>query len=235
MMQRLKALYLRSRVITGLRYADVISAESAFSLSLIQCERRHRLFLTVNGNDDELSRIESQQMVRSVETAVVVGTAAYKKLHDSFAVFSALRSGRPALKLLIIGNPDWVPRSLRNRESVVIKGYLPREAVIDELRTASFYISTTCIEGSYNAAAEGVYLAKESYISDIGPHRELLRDREFAEIVLQGTNMPLLQVQRDKLTGAGLKTWDTVIREMLDRYESEIRDREGLLTNGAKS
>lgn len=223
--QRLKAIYLGGRIKAGFAYADVISAESAASLALIECDRRERLFLSVNGSDDELADLRRRRTERTQDIAAVVGTAAYKRLKESFVVFERLRGTCPALKLMVIGNPKWVPRALRRKKNVIIRGLLPRADVIDCLRQAKYYISTTCTEGSYNAAAEGIYSADESYISDIGPHRELLANESLDEEAVPGVSVPLLHVRRSALSGTCLRSWDTVVVEMIDRYRKLANDR----------
>jgi hypothetical protein len=75
---------------------------------------------------------------------------------------------------VVIGDAKHVPGWLCRRPEVMIRGSLERPVVIDILRRSRIYISATHIENSYNAAAEGAFLAEESFISDIPPHRELL-------------------------------------------------------------
>ena len=58
-------------------------------------------------------------------------------------------------------------------------------------------------------------MAEESYISDIGPHREMLVNSRFEEVTIPSVNRPLLHVKCKDLTGLRLKTWDTVVVEMI--------------------
>jgi hypothetical protein len=129
------------------------------------------------------------------------------------------------LKLVIIGNPDWVPAALSRKQNVAVRGLQPRPAVIECLRNSRIYISTTRIENSYNAAAEGIFLAEESYISDIGPHRELLLRMPFEEVSVPGLRSKLLHVRRKDLTGANLKSWETVVVDMMARFHEALRAR----------
>jgi hypothetical protein len=221
--ERVKAGYLGRKIVRGFANADVISAESDCSLGMLGLDPSERLFLSVNGSDDELACLRSKRTANSQNIATVVGTAAYKALEDSFLVFEMLKKTSNGLKLAIIGNPGWIPRALKGKQDVVIRGLLQRSDVIDCLRSTKFYISTTCIENSYNAAAEGVFFADESYISDIGPHRELLVTMPFEEVSVPGVRTPLLHVRRDSLTGANLKSWETVIVQMIARFQEAIR------------
>jgi hypothetical protein len=221
--ERVKAGYLGRKIMEGFANADVISAESECSLGVLRVDRSEKLFLSVNGSDDELACLRSQRVANSENIATVVGTAAYKALEDSFRVFEMLRKTSTGLKLVIVGNPGWIPGALKGKQDVVIRGLLQRSDVIDCLRKTRFYISTTCIENSYNAAAEGIFFADESYISDIGPHRELLVNMPFEEVSVPGVRRPLLHVHRDSLTGANLKSWETVVVEMIARFHEAIR------------
>jgi hypothetical protein len=219
---RLKFRYLGWRIRRGFANADVISAESANSLRLIELADPGKLFLSVNGSDDELDLLESARSGNIEDIAAVVGTYRYKALHESVLTFDMLKSANSRLKLIIFGNKDWIPRSVRNNPDVDAPGIIPRAGVIECLRRAKFYISTTYVENSYNAASEGIFCAAESYISDIGPHRELLMDFPVDRVAVPGLSRRLLHVKRADLSGANLKSWDTVIGEMIGRFRQAM-------------
>ena len=88
---RLKFAYLGMRIRSGFAYADVISAESASSLNMLGEGRPQKLFLSVNGSDDELACLQSGEYTEKAHIATVVGTANYKALDDSLRVFEMLR------------------------------------------------------------------------------------------------------------------------------------------------
>jgi hypothetical protein len=222
---RLKFGYLGMKIRAGFAHADVISAESEASLQMLGLPATQRLFLSVNGSDDELAWLGSGEVTPRQDIAVVVGTARYKALEDSYRLFEHLRRSNARLQLLIFGYPNWVPRRLRDQPNVVLHGLTERSIVIDWLRRSRIYISTTRIENSYNAAAEGMFFAEESYISDIGPHRELLRDMPFEQLSVSGVRMPLLYVQRARLSGTNLKDWNTVVIEMIARLQAALREQ----------
>jgi hypothetical protein len=220
---RLRSAVLGRRIRRGLANAEVISAESRTSTQLLSGVEPGRLFVSVNGSDDELARLREPHQEKKESVATVVGTIQYKALADSVAVFRMLQRTNPGLQLSIIGNPDWVPRALRGLPDVNIRGVLPRAEVIASLRKSQFYITTSRVENSYNAAAEGIFLAAESYISNIGPHRELLLNMPFDEVSVPGVARPLLHATRESLSGANLKSWDSVVREMLARFDAVAR------------
>jgi len=225
LLAQLKFAYLGMRIRSGFAYADVISAESAASLTMLGVDHADKLFLSVNGSDDELAYLQSGDAAVKENIATVVGTARYKALQDSFRLFEMLSRLDSELKLVIIGNPDWVPAALSRKQNVAVRGLQPRPAVIECLRNSRIYISTTRIENSYNAAAEGIFLAEESYISDIGPHRELLLRMPFEEVSVPGLRSKLLHVRRKDLTGANLKSWETVVVDMMARFHEALRAR----------
>ena len=214
--EKLNFRYLGWRIRSNYRHADVISAESRFSLNLINVTEPDRLCLSVNGSDDELQRLSpSSNDIENVAT--VVGTYKYKALDDSFRVFEMLRASNRELKLVMIGDVRTIPTALRAQECVLTTGVLKRGEVIKQLMKSKYYISTTLIENSYNAASEGVVFAEESYISDIGPHRELLAKVPFAEVSVPNMSRRILQVRRENTGTLQLKSWGEVVADMLSR------------------
>jgi hypothetical protein len=216
--ERLTFYYLGWRFRRGFRNADVISAESNSSLHLLDGEDPRKLFLSVNGSDDELSQFQDGRIEGKENVVTVVGTHRYKALGESFRLFQMLKEKNSLLKLIILGNEHWVPKSLRDAKDVIVPGMIPRPQVIDYLRKTKIYISTTLVENSYNAASEAIVFADESYISDIGPHRELLLNMPFDRVQVPGVSRPLLHVKREDLSGANLKTWDAVVLDMIARF-----------------
>jgi glycosyltransferase involved in cell wall biosynthesis len=215
-LDRIKFAFLGWQTWRNRKNADVISAESSSSLEKMRGYDPGKLFLSVNGSDDELKYVSSSAERRN-EVAVVAGTYCYKALDDAYRVFETLRAGNDELKLAIIGREWYVPRALRCREDVLVIGQLPREQVIEHLSRARYYISTTLIENSYNAASEGVFLAAESYVSDIGPQRELLQSSKHEIVFVPGVRRPLIHVRRADASSDGLKSWQQVITDMLSR------------------
>ncbi|MBS0366263.1 MAG: glycosyltransferase [Proteobacteria bacterium] len=214
MRDRLKFLYLGARTTWGFANADVISAESRRSLELLAAAGFGNLFLSVNGSDDEIGELRGRASGLKDNTSTVVGTYKYKALEESVLVFETLKRTNPGLTLQIIGDTRQVPRSLTGRGDVTCLGALNRTAVIERLRRTRFYLSTTQIENAYNSAAEGAFLADESYISDIGAHRELLIGESYRKVTLPGVRTALLHLRRAELSGANLRSWHEVITEM---------------------
>lgn len=223
---RLRTAALGRRIRHGLPNCDVISAESGYSLSLFDASGDPRLFLSVNGSDDELAYIGASGAERKESYAVVVGTHSHKAIRDSVRVFDWLQVSNPDLRLIIVGVTQTVPDDLRRRSDVVMRGVLPRPEVIACLRQARFYISTTLIENSYNAASEGIFIADESYISDIGPHRELLQGSPLERVEIPGLSRALLHIRRQGLSPCNLRTWDYVVSDMMSKFHQMMDGNE---------
>ncbi len=219
---RLKMRHLGSRIKHNYANADVISAESNYSLGLIGITQTDKLFLSVNGSNDELATLNDEQVRHKSAIATVLGTYRYKALNDSWHVFEMLRQRNRKLKLVIIGHAEYIPEDIRQNPHVIVRGLLKRSDVIACLRESTYYISTTHIENSYNAASEGIFLADESYISDIGPHRELLRNMPFDLIAVPNMSRPVLRVARKSITGANLKPWEDVVAEMVSLAQARL-------------
>jgi len=217
--------YLGWRIKRGLPHADIISAESRSSLEVIERKDSGRLFLSVNGSDEELSLVNSGKYDAAEDIVAVVGTYRYKGLPDAVRVFEMLKSEQRGLQLLIFGREDLIPARLRSKPNVVAVGNVSRASLIDVLRRSKYYVSTTYAENASNANSEGVFCAAESYISDIGPHRELLQGMPFDRVRVPGLSRDLLHVKRGNLSGGNLKTWDTVIVEMMARFNAALAER----------
>jgi glycosyltransferase involved in cell wall biosynthesis len=221
MFHRLKFRFLGSRFRRGFAFADVISAESQYSLGLFEVAAAGRKFLSVNGNDDELARLAAGGLPPAQEIATAVGTLSYKALGESFRIFQTLRERRPNLQLQVIGDAKPVPGWLRRRSEVILHGRLEQPAVIDMLRRSRFYIASTYVENSYNGAAEGAFLAQESFISDIPPHHELLQGETCELTRFAGLDRPFFHLHRDALKGTSLKSWHTIITQMIGRARNQ--------------
>jgi hypothetical protein len=212
---KLKLGYLGRRIEKTFNNADIISAESQFSLDLIKDNAFKKLVLSVNGSDDELMYLSSDLTIAKENIAVVLGTYRYKAIADSYRIFETLKEKNSGLKLVIIGNEKMVPKSIQNDKQVIMTGLLKRDRVIEYLHKSEYYISATHIENSYNAASEGIFFANESFISDIGPHRELLSGLPFETVSINKIDRPLLRVKKGDISPINLKYWDNIIVDML--------------------
>jgi hypothetical protein len=218
--RRLEMRLLGFLINSHLKYADVISAESAMSMGLFDKHLSHKLFVSVNGSDDEINAYANEvegDVKRDVEDmAIAVGTYYYKCINDVYKVYSYLLKSNPSLRLIIIGDIASIPSHVLKDHRVEAKGVLSQSEVCALIQRSKYYITSTVIENSYNAAAEGAFLAQESFLSDIGPHRELLKGANFERIDNLETRVACLNVKRADLCPRNLKSWDQVIKEMVN-------------------
>ena len=210
----------------GLRYCDFASAESEFSLELIEIDSAVKRVTSTNGADIELEVMSHRSDNKVDQLAVVLGTYFHKNIDDSYKVYQHLKLSNPCLNLMIIGDENTVPDHIKRDTSVILKGVIKHEEALQILSNAKFYISTSLIENSWNAASEGVILAQQSIISKIPPHLELLEDSGFTGLDELNTRNQMLYVTRDQVNINKLETWDKIISDMISvskkRYHASL-------------
>jgi hypothetical protein len=219
---RLKMQYLGWRIRANLGRADVISAESEASLALLDNGRAVARVVSVNGSDDELAYASRGSVVPSEPVAIVVGTYTYKAIPDAWRVFEMRREQGDVERLVIIGEAGEVPAHIRAKSEVTVTGAIARHEVIGWLQRARVYISTTYVENSWNAAAEGVFLSEEAYLSDIGAHQELLRASPVTRVRIPGVSRELLHVRRAQASVATIQPWNAVVDTMLAEADAAL-------------
>ena len=213
--RRIELWWLGILIRQGFRCSDFVSAESRFSLQLLSLEKNKKSLVSANGSDQQMDLISIfsfKSLVKNI--AVIVGTYYHKNLIDSYKIYRHLKVNNKELKLVIIGDIDTVPLSIKNDPQVELKGVIDHEKTINVLSSSRFYINTSKVENSWNAISEGVFLAKESFISKIPPHCELLQDSPMELLRHLGTFHPILHVSRDSLVSDKLETWDEIITMM---------------------
>lgn len=215
LMEKMRMSFLGYRIRKNFKNADVISAESNYSLELIKNLSDANLVLSVNGSDDELSNLSKWNKVSKGDFAVILGTYKYKAVGDSVKIFIHLKKNNPNLKLVIIGDSKCLSKELFKNDDIIIKGLLSRKEVFKFLKEAKYYISTTYIENSYNAASEGIFFADESYISNIEPHKELLENMKFELVKLDNLDREIIYIKRDQVSTDNVKVWRQVISDMI--------------------
>jgi len=211
----LKMRLLGPRIKAGFKNADVISAESEYSLGLINSGDKN-LLLSVNGSDDEINHSNKVSDNIKKDIAVVMGTYQHKAIEESYHIFKMLKRMRSSsLKLILAGDPARVPEMIKSDPDVTVAGHLSRKELMRILSDAKFYISTTYIENSYNAASEGIFLAEESFISNILPHLELLNGENYKITTIPGLTRSFIHTESRLLNGANIKSWDEVVDQMV--------------------
>jgi hypothetical protein len=200
--------------------ADIVSAESKNSLKIIKNQNIKEFFLSINGSDDELNYLEKKLKVAKENIAIIIGTQNYKAILESFFVFEYLKKQNKLLKLIIIGNAKNIPTKIMNNNSVILMNTIKHNEVIEFLKKSKYYISTTKIENSFNAASEGIIFCNESYISDIPPHRELLESETYEMVSIPKLSHKMIKTKNNDIKGKNLITWDNVIKNIIKKVES---------------
>ncbi len=215
---RLKLLGLKIK--RNFKNTDFVSAESNNSLKIIEKQKIKNFFLSINGSDDEIDFLRDNQEIKKNNMAVVVGTQKYKGIMDAYLIFNNLKKKNKDLKLLIVGSIKHMPKEIINNDDIILTGQLRHLEVIEILKRTKFYISSTKIENSFNAASEGIFLADESYISDIDPHKELLENETFERVSFSQLNNSSIKVRRKDLKGKNLKLWSDVVDEIVQKVKA---------------
>jgi hypothetical protein len=192
--QRLKMILLKHRILNSLDNVRIISGESEFSLNLLKSVSKNKFESTFfNVLPNGFNPCENKNIVRKVKEeehyAITIGTLKYKKLSVAFNLFRFLQKKDAKLKkFYIIGNKHDLPNEIKYNENVVVDVGSNREDLIHLLSNAEYYISASQIENSSIAALEGLIFSKYVVLSDIPPHREMLKDIDFEELYIDGMN-----------------------------------------------
>lgn len=208
---------LEWKIKKNFKNSDIVSAESQNSLNIINNNDIKELFLSLNGSDDELNYLKKKSILNKENIAVIIGTQKYKSLLDAYKIFENLKKKNNFLKLILVGDKNSIPKHLINNNNVTLKGVINQNEVIELLKKTKYYISTTKIENSFNAAAEGIIFADESYISDIRPHRELLKNENYEVLTVPNLSNGILKVNSNNIKGKNLKLWSDIIVEMIEK------------------
>jgi len=218
---RSKMLVVGNRLKRNAGNCDVMSAESENSLNLLAEHTgfsRKRMLKLENGVDGELLEA-SKKCGESKKKPIMlaIGTYKYKRLRETYEVFSSLKHEKPDLELHIIGDPVEIPPDILKQPGVVSLGikYGRQNEVYSALQEASYFITNTAAENSSVASLEGVILARESLISDIPPHRELLNECSFRTETFENQRVSMLRVKQTEIADKiQYLSWDEAINEM---------------------
>jgi len=218
---KLKFILLKKYFIKSFSNTDVLSAESEYSISLFEKSFSKLKFVSKNGSNEEIDLFFRRDKNKKFKDfAVILGTHKHKFLERSYEKFKELNKIFPELRLMIIGDISPIPQIILNDNLIEVTGVIDRSEARKIISDARYYISTTLIENSFNAAAEGIFLAKESYISSIGPHLELLKDLPYKIEKNMNFKIDFLQIDSANLDTRNLVTWEQVILDIIKIYES---------------
>jgi len=220
LISRLKFRLLYFYFLNSFKKTDILSAESEFSISMFKNKFNKLKIVSKNGSDDEIHLFFNREKVVKYDNyAIILGVHKHKLIEDSFQLFKNLRLNNPDLILKIIGDPSSIPDYIKEEDGVEILGVLKREDIMQLLLKSKYYISTTILENSYNAASEAIFLAEESYISAIGPHLELLANLPYEIVKFENIDSSIIKVKSIDLDTRNLVKWEQVIIEIIKIYE----------------
>lgn len=217
--ENFKFSLLKFYFLNSLTKADVLSAESNFSISLFDSNFKKSKIVSKNGSDEEIEYFEKNKYAKDKgeygNYAVVLGTHKHKAILDSYNLFKTIQDEDCLDKLMIIGSKDQLPDEILKDKSVDILGVMDRSDIMKLLSKAKIYISTTRIENSFNAASEAIFLAKKSYISAIPPHFELLNELEFNIRKFDSIELNMIEVNSADIDTRNLEKWDGIIEQII--------------------
>jgi glycosyltransferase involved in cell wall biosynthesis len=208
---------LRERFVASADNCTVVSGESEFTLDIYRKTTgwRRQFVLLRNG----MEALEGGHRSPRLPQAITVGTPHYKRLDRTCAVLERMQATRRLDKLLIVGNPESVPLSVRRKPYVACLGILPRHEVVQHMRQSQVFISTSEIENSSNAVLEALAMGGTVVLSDIPSHRELIGNGAVEPLVVDGLRYLQLDAGACVLDLAPY-SWNKVIGHMLSTMAS---------------
>ena len=223
-MLALKMRVLRRYFQEIINILDFISSESEYSIGLLKdrMPSSAEYILSINGQDSEGEYYGNNYS----NYAIIIGSYSYKLVNESYLVYKNLLKKNKNLSLIIVGFRGEISNFIIKDKNVKIINNLSHNKIQILLRKASFYISSTVVENSFNNASEGIYQSREALISDIPPHRELLEGQSYQNVIfpdIKHKNLRFisyknyLYVKRDNLSVKKLKKWDFIINDILVR------------------
>lgn len=198
--------------------SDKICVESNASIEFIPKGFVKKVFVSYNGVDDELAFLVcNDEPSSSARYGVTVGVQPYKNVKRSIQLFHSIKKQFALEKLLVVGG-----HGLENHDQhkdVEFLGELDRAQVLETLSKSSVYISSTSIENSYNAAAEGVLLSEVSFVSNLSVHRELCEMLCVSPGISEFQQNTYLVIQRSEVDSTKIPTWKEIFDATMQGHD----------------
>ena len=217
---RIQMLILKRRIIKSIKYTQIATGESEFSINLLKHETNKRNFMChydVLPNGFDIKSI-NETVIRKREAfkryAVTIGTYKYKKIKVALELFHQIKEANNLKKFIIVGSANNIPRSIKSDKLVEIVPSISRKDLLNLLYNAEYYISTSQIENSSNAVLEALLLSKNIILSNIPSHNEMLRNLKTKTITLNNTEFHTLKnIYNNKIEEI---SWVEVFKKMFD-------------------
>ena len=225
-LKRLQMILLKRRIIDAIKFTQIISTESEYSLNLLRRlnkDNNQRLFSAILPNGfDKNELINVSKNTGNESYAITVGTYKYKQLDKAFRIYHQLKSVNSNLKkFIVIGDKKDLSLKLTKNDEVVVDSCEDRKQLLGLLSNAEYYISASQIENSSIAALEGMILSKNIVVSDIPPHREMLTNINFKEIIEDNSRSKFLMASYEpgKNELGGLFAWNEATQKLYDTFK----------------
>ncbi len=200
---RIQMLILKKRIIKSIKYTNIATGESKFSVNLLKDEAKKRNLhchydVLPNGYDTSLIQdVLNNKRDELSKYAITIGTFKYKKIKIALELFHEIRKTNNLKKFIIVGAHNNLPKSVLIDKYVEFKSTISREDLFTLLYNAEYYISASQIENSSNAALEALLLSKNIILSNIPSHNEMLRNFKTKKLVLNNTNKSFMILENN--------------------------------------
>ena len=200
---RIQMLILKKRIIKSIKYTNIATGESKFSVNLLKDEAKKRNLqchydVLPNGYDTSLIQdVLNNKRDELSKYAITIGTFKYKKIKIALELFHEIRKTNNLKKFIIVGAHNNLPKSVLIDKYVEFKSTISREDLFTLLYNAEYYISASQIENSSNAALEALLLSKNIILSNIPSHDEMLRNFKTKKLVLNNTNKSFMLLENN--------------------------------------
>lgn len=125
----------------------------------------------------------------TINILIVARLHKQKNIVNAVEILSEVKRNGLSINLVIVGDgPERVKiekviRKNQLQSWIKLKGWISRGELVEEYRSANFFLSLSTIEGMSNAVLEAMSCALTVILSDVPSHRELLQNRAVGFLV----------------------------------------------------
>ena len=215
-------LILKKRILESIKFTDIATGESEFSVNLLKGEvikRNLKCYYDVLPNGYDISLIKdvlSENREILTKYAITIGTYKYKKIKIALKLFHQIRESNDLEKFIIVGPINNLPKSILKDKFVEVQPNLPREDLFNLLYNAEYYISASQIENSSNAALEALLLSKNIILSNIPSHNEMIKNFKTKKIILNNYEFDFIALKNINKSMIDAVSWIDVSKKLFD-------------------
>lgn len=190
---------------------DVVSGESRYTLKAYsdKIDPNIKTVLLENGSSYNLNLKNNQS--DSFRYALVVGTESYKRLFLAYKVFMSIKKTYKLKKIIIVGKLSWINCILKLNKNIITFNNPTKEEYISLISNSTFFISSSYVENSSNAALDGILFARYTILSDIPSHNEMLAAHKTKKILINKYRFILFKKSKNFKS----PKWSISIRKMI--------------------